>query len=58
MANILYFANLVDKLITAHEAVTLPATVTDVRSLLAWLRTSGKTWEQSLSEESVRVTVQ
>lgn len=57
VAKILYFASLVDKLGTASEEVVLPAVVTDVRALLAWLRTRGNSWERALSEAGVRVTV-
>ncbi len=57
MARILYFASLVDHLGRASEDVTLPQDVTDVRSLLAWLRTRGGMWEQRLLEKGVQVTV-
>lgn len=57
MANILYFANLVDKLGSASEEVRLPATITDVRALLTWLRSRGGNWETALAEQMVRVTV-
>ena len=57
MAKILYFAALVEKLGIAFEEVTLPAAVSDVRALLAWLRTRGDNWEHALTETGVRVTV-
>ena len=57
MATILYFASLVDKLGSSSEEVALPATVTDVRALLAWLRTRGGKWERALADDAVRVTV-
>jgi molybdopterin synthase sulfur carrier subunit len=57
VATILYFATLVDKLGTASEEVVLPAAVTDVRALLAWLRQRGASWELALTETGVRVTV-
>lgn len=57
MAKILYFAALVDTLGNTAEDVALPATVNDVRALLAWLRARGGNWEQALVEEAVRVTV-
>lgn len=57
MAHILYFAALVDHLGKNSEDVTLPPDVTDVRALLAWLRTRGGKWEQRLQEKGVRVTV-
>jgi molybdopterin synthase sulfur carrier subunit len=31
--------------------------VTDVRTLLAWLRTRGGNWEKSLQEDAVKVTL-
>lgn len=57
MAHILYFAALVDHLGKNSEDVTLPPDVTNVRALLAWLRTRGGIWEQRLQEKGVRVTV-
>ncbi len=57
MATILYFASLVDKLGSSSEEVALPVTVTDVRALLAWLRTRGGIWERALADDAVRVTV-
>ncbi|HLD13231.1 MAG TPA: hypothetical protein VJB18_00775 [Burkholderiales bacterium] len=43
MAKLLYFAALADRLgRTAEDAVLLPATVTDVRTLLTWLRGCGE----------------
>lgn len=57
MAKILYFANLVDRLGTSSEETSLPASITDVRALLSWLRTRGGSWETALAEHMVRVTV-
>lgn len=57
MARILYFAGLVDQLQRASETMSLPADVTDVRALLAYLRTRGGKWEQRLVENGVQVTV-
>lgn len=57
MAKILYFSILVDKLGHAEEQVALPGSVTDVRTLLAWLRTRGGNWEKSLHEGAVKVTL-
>jgi len=56
MARILYFATLVEKLGRSNETVELPTTVSDVRSLLAWLRERGDAWK-GLTEDAVRVTV-
>lgn len=41
MAKILYFSILVDKFGRSSEEVSLPGSVTDVRTLLAWLRMRG-----------------
>jgi molybdopterin synthase sulfur carrier subunit len=57
VAKILYFATLVDKLGRAAEDVAIPIEVNDVRALLAWLRMRGGNWEQALSDNAVRVTV-
>lgn len=57
MAKILYFAILVEKLGRASEETDLPSSVTDVRTLLAWLRQRGENWEHALAENAVRVTV-
>jgi molybdopterin synthase sulfur carrier subunit len=57
MAKILYFAGLVDRLGRAAEEADLPASVTDVQSLLAWLRMRGEPWTRVLADEAVRVTV-
>ncbi len=57
MAKLLYFAALADRLGRTSEDATLPAQVSDVRSLLAWLRARGGPWEQSLADDAVRVTV-
>jgi molybdopterin synthase sulfur carrier subunit len=57
MAKILYFSILVDKFGRAEEEVSLPGSVTDVRTLLAWLRTRGGNWEKSLREDAVKVTL-
>jgi sulfur-carrier protein len=57
MAKILYFAALVDKLGSASEEVALPAAVTDVRALMAWLRARGAAWERALAEGTVQITV-
>ena len=46
-----------DKFGRAQEEVSLPGSVTDVRTLLAWLRTRGGTWEKSLQEDTVKVTL-
>jgi len=57
MTRILYFAYLVDKLGRASEDLALPASVVDVRSLLALLRKRGGIWEKALAENQVQVLV-
>ncbi len=57
MAKLLYFAALADRLGRTSEEAALPATITDVRALLAWLRGRGGVWEQFLVDDTVRVTV-
>lgn len=57
MAKLLYFASLVDKLGSTSEEVVLPADVTDIRTLLTWLRARGENWERNLTENAVQVTV-
>lgn len=57
MIKILYFAQLVDLLGRSSEEVSLPDGTTDVRGLLAWLRTRGGNWERLLVEDAVRVTI-
>lgn len=54
---VLYFSYLVQRLHKESESVRAPATVTDVKSLLAWLR---RKWQERgflLADETVRVTV-
>ena len=43
--------------VAPKEEVTLPASVTDVRTPLAWLRTRGEIWEKSLRDDAVKVTL-
>ena len=57
MAQLLYFASLVDQLGKASEQIELPTEVQDVRGLLAWLRARGGAWEQHLADPAVRVVV-
>ena len=57
MAKILYFAALVDQLGIGTEEVALPADVTDIRTLLGWLRARGGNWQRTLAENAVQVTV-
>lgn len=54
---ILYFGKLVERLGRGAEDVEIPATVTDVGALLAWLRKRGGDWDRHLKSEGVTVTV-
>lgn len=57
MARILYFAKLVDIVGRDAEEIDLSPSVTDVRSLLVWLRGRGARWNAALAEDAVTVTV-
>ena len=58
MAKLLYFAQLVDQLGCAVEEATLPASVRDVQTLVAWLEGRGPEWRQAMAGgKGVRVTV-
>jgi molybdopterin synthase sulfur carrier subunit len=57
MAKLLYFGSLPDSLGTAAEDTPLPGSVSDMQSLLAWLRTRGPRWERALADGTVQVTV-
>jgi len=54
---LLFFVNLVNDLGKEKEAVTLPESVKDIKSLLKWLRTRGKKWARLLQDDRVQVTV-
>ena len=54
---IIYFAKLVDRIGRGSEQADLPQSVTDVGSLLAWLRKRGGNWDTFLRDDDVRVTV-
>ena len=55
---LLFFAWLRDKAGVSEEEITPPASVTDVASLLAWLRGRGGGYAEALSDPSlVRVAV-
>ena len=57
MIKLLYFAALVDRLGTASEQLELPATLYNVRELVAWLKLRGGQWEEVFGKSSVRITV-
>lgn len=54
---ILYFGKLVERLGRDAEDVEIPGTVSDIGSLLAWLRKRGGHWDTYLKDEGVTVTV-
>ena len=54
---IIYFAKLVDRIGRGSEQAEIPQSVTDVASLLAWLRKRGGNWDTFLKDDDVRVTV-
>lgn len=54
---ILYFMQLANIAGREVESVTLPASVTTVAGLLAWLRERGQAWVDSFADTRVQVTV-
>ena len=56
-ARLLYFAQLPDVFGMESEETELPDTVTNVRELLAWLRSRGKQQRDLLGDDIVTVTV-
>lgn len=55
---LLYFAWLRQRLGTGEEVVAPPAAVTDVASLLDWLRSRGPEWQTALADtRAIRVAV-
>ena len=54
---ILYFISLVTKLGRESETCEAPGSVNTIGELLAWLRQRGTTWESSLQDNKVTVTV-
>jgi sulfur-carrier protein len=58
MIKILYFARIKEALGLGQEAVALPADVSDVISLTAWLRQRGERWQNELAPgKALRVAV-
>ena len=49
MVTLLYFARLREALGVSSEQVDLPAEVSDVAGLVAWLRRRGGAWEDELA---------
>lgn len=54
---LLYFVHLAKVSGKDEEEVVLPDSVTNVETLLAWLRKKGPTWEETLADDRVQVTV-
>ncbi len=58
MVKLIYFAWVRERIGLPEEEVTLPANVTSVRDLLAWLRARGEGYEQALKyPEAIRVAI-
>lgn len=58
MITLLYFARLRETFGLSSEQASLPADVTDVRSLTEWLRQRGDAWLEELAQDKpVRVAV-
>jgi len=55
--NLLYFIQLAKISGKDEEEIVLPATVTTVESLLAWLRKRGERWNDAFADDRVQVTV-
>jgi DUF971 family protein/molybdopterin converting factor small subunit len=54
---LLYFVKLVERLGRDAEELDVPASVTQVGELLAWLRRRGGNWQTFLKDQDVQVTV-
>jgi molybdopterin synthase sulfur carrier subunit len=54
---LLYFGRPREMLATAGETADLPAGITNVASLLAWLRGRGDNWATELADARVRCAV-
>jgi len=58
VVKLIYFAWVRERIGLPEEEVTLPASVTSVRDLLAWLRARGEGYEQALKyPEAIRVAI-
>lgn len=58
MITILYFASLRESLGTARESLEIPAGVTTLGELRAWLRLRGGVWAEALAEgKAVRMAL-
>lgn len=54
---VLYFIQLAKVSGKDEEEVAMPDSVTNVETLLAWLRKRGSSWKQAFADEEVQVTV-
>lgn len=54
---LLYFIELAKISGKDEEEITIPDTVTNVETLLAWLRRRGPSWAESFADDRVQVTV-
>ena len=54
---LLYFIHLAKVSGKDEEEITLPDSVTNVETLLAWLRKKGPSWNESFADNAVQVTV-
>ncbi|MBT7443019.1 MAG: DUF971 domain-containing protein [Methylococcales bacterium] len=54
---VLYFVNFVRELGKESEEITVPKSVIDISTLLAYLRKRGERWERLLQEDRVQVMV-
>jgi molybdopterin synthase sulfur carrier subunit len=57
MITLLYFARLRESLGLSSEQLELPAQVSDLRALIAWLEQRGDLWRQELSGSTVRMAI-
>jgi sulfur-carrier protein len=55
--DILYFGRPGENLKLSHETVNLPAGISTLGELLAWLRLRGDAWAQELTESRVRCAI-
>ena len=54
---LLYFMTLADVSGTHEDKLTLPTSVINVATLLAWLRGKGDAWKDAFADDQVQVTI-
>jgi DUF971 family protein/molybdopterin converting factor small subunit len=54
---LMYFIQLAEISGSDEEEVEIPPSVSDVETLLAWLRKRGEAWKEAFADDRVRVTV-